>query len=112
MSWWPLPRQPRVTLGISGHPWLRRPYTLDARQLASHKHVIGLTGQGKSKFLASLFVQLHTQGIACALIDPHADLATDVLGLLYDAGTIRTLDPTEKLVYVDFSRQDYYLPFD
>lgn len=111
MRWWPPPRRPRVLLGNVGHPWLRRPYSLDARQIASHKHVMGLTGQGKSKFLASLFVQLHSQGIACALIDPHADLALDVLGLLHDAGAIRTLEPSERLCYVDFSQQSYYLPF-
>lgn len=73
--------------------------------------MIGLTGQGKSKFLASLFVQLFKQGIGCALIDPHADLANDILGALTDAGHFAHPDARERLVFADFGQSGRYVPF-
>ena len=76
---WLTRTRPRLHLGHSGPPLLGLPYVLTSREIHTHRHVMGLTGQGKSKLLASIFVQLHTQGVACALIDPHADLAHDVL---------------------------------
>ncbi|MGE0229246.1 MAG: type IV secretory system conjugative DNA transfer family protein [Dehalococcoidia bacterium] len=77
----------------------------------AHKHVIGTTGVGKSKFLASTFVQLVEQGIGAALIDPHADLAHDVLRLLADRRFFRHADAQNRLLFVDFSRRGTYVPF-
>ena len=61
--------------------------------------------------MASMFVQLHTQGVACALVDPHSDLALDCLGGLADQGYFQRPDAFEKLLYVDFRREDAFLPF-
>jgi hypothetical protein len=88
-----------------------RPVALDGRAIHQHKHVIGLTGQGKSKLLASMFAQLHTQGIACGLIDPHSDLALDCLRLLIEGGERVDGGGERPVLYVDFSRRDAYLPF-
>ena len=64
---------------------------LESKELATHRHVIGVTGQGKSKLLASMFVQLLNQGVACALVDPHADLCHDVVSLLLDQDSLPVL---------------------
>ena len=103
--------EPRLILGRYGPWWRKRPFALTGSDISVHKHVMGLTGQGKSKFLASLFVQLVSQGIACALVDPHSDLADDVLGLLARQGHFNgsLIHPT--LLHVDFSRRDRFLPF-
>ncbi len=61
--------------------------------------------------MASLFVQLHTQGVACCLIDPHSDLALDCLQGLLDRGYFDQPKAFQKLLYVDFRRQDRFLPF-
>lgn len=111
MTLWPTRRRPALTLGTYGPPLVNRPFVLDADEVAAHKHVIGLTGQGKSKFLASLFVQLLNQGVGCALIDPHADLATDILGTLVDTGYFDHPDAFKRLLYVDFGRTDRHVPF-
>ena len=66
---------------------------------------------GKSALMASLFVQLHTQGVACCLIDPHSDLALDCLSGLVDQGYFQRPDAVDKLLYVDFRRTDAFLPF-
>lgn len=96
----------QLILGTYGSWWRRRSLILHGTELSRHKHVIGVTGQGKSKLLAASYVQLLRQGIPAALIDPHADLADDVLSMLNDEGLI-----TERFLYVDFGRKDFFLPF-
>lgn len=110
------PATPSVTLGYLNPPplgirALARPVALNPAEIASHKHVMGLTGQGKSKLLAHLFVQLHRQGIACGLIDPHSDLALDCLRLLIDRGELAGARGLSRLRYVDFSTDGAYVPF-
>lgn len=113
MSW---SRSPQLVLGYQ-RPLPRvaarfaRPLTLRGSEIHQHMHVIGLTGQGKSRFLASKFVQLHTQGIACGLIDPHSDLALDCLRLLIERGERLDGSGERPLLYIDFTRRDAYLPF-
>lgn len=85
--------------------WQQKLY-LEQMGIASHKHVIGITGQGKSKFLAHCFVELVAQGVGASLIDPHSDLADDVLAMLADRGLA-----DDRLVFVDFGRRDRFLPF-
>ncbi len=97
---------PRLVLGTKGPWWHRSEVVLTGQDISQHKHVIGLTGQGKSKLLASTYVQLLEQGIPAALIDPHSDLADDVLSMLNDKGLI-----TDKFLYIDFGRSDRFLPF-
>jgi hypothetical protein len=111
MTIWPSGRSPSLTLGTYGPAVWRRPFTIGPEGVASHKHVIGLTGQGKSKFLASVFVQLLDQGVGCALIDPHADLSVDILGTLVDRHFFAGRDALERLIYVDFGDKRRCVPF-
>jgi len=100
-----------VTLGHWGRFPFRFPFTLTEPKLKQHRHVMGITGQGKSKLLAHFTASLILQGVGCCLIDPHSDLARDVLALLYDAGYFKQKDATQKLLYIDFNRQDRFIPF-
>jgi hypothetical protein len=79
---------------------------LSAPAVASHKHIIGTTGQGKSKFLAHCYVELAKQGIGVSLIDPHSDLADEVLALLSDNGLA-----DERLLFIDFGQRERFVPF-
>lgn len=97
---------PELYIGRKQPLWLPRSLTLKNGSIAAHKHVIGKTGQGKSKFLAHCFVELVSQGIACSLVDPHSDLADDVLGMLADRGLA-----DDRLLFVDFGRRDRFVPF-
>lgn len=92
-------------------PWIRVPFHLSDAQLASHLHVMGRTGQGKSKFLAHLATQLIRQGRGCAVIDPHADLAHDILALLVDSGFFRRTGATQRVLFVDLSHPETFIPF-
>jgi len=96
----------KLYIGQEGHLFLKKKIYLKGPGITSHKHVIGLTGQGKSKFLAHCFVELVSQGIACSLVDPHSDLADDVLGMLADRGLA-----DDRLLFIDFGRRDRFVPF-
>lgn len=108
---WPFSHSPSVTLGTRGLPVVGLPVVLKGRDLAMHKHILGVTGQGKSKAIASLFLQLLNQGIGAILIDPHADLADDVLAGLASNGFYRDPRAYERVLYLDLTRQDRFLPF-
>jgi len=101
-------RAGRLILGQHGPGWLLN-YRLSLDQLDTHLYIVGRTRQGKSKFLQHLALQLILQGQGCALLDPHADLADDLLAqlapLLEDEGL------ASRLVYFDPARRDYLLPF-
>ncbi len=105
---------PRLVLGTHGpfHGFLGLGKTIfEAADVAFHKHVLGLTGQGKSKAIASYALQLFEQGIPFCLVDPHAELADDVLRLFADRGHFPGNQPHPRLAYIDFSRRDRFLPF-
>ena len=55
------------------------PFGLDAPSRRQHVYVIGQTGAGKSTLLRNLIIQDIYEGRGVALIDPHGDLASDIL---------------------------------
>jgi len=97
--------QPRVVLGTSHHTLWPRRVALSLPEIARHKHIIGVSGSGKSTFLAAYVVQLIQQGIGTSLIDPQGDLAMLVMGSLADQGYFKTEQDYQKIKYVDFSNE-------
>jgi len=104
-------KAPGMTIGTYGVFPFRRPFRLTKSLLKTHKHIMGTTGQGKSKLLAHMTASLISQGVGCCLIDPHSDLAHDVLLLLSDSGYFKEPGAYEKLLYIDFSLKDRFIPF-
>ena len=76
-----------------------------------HTYVVGLTGRGKSKFLQNCILQDIQKGKGCALVDPHGDLAKDILQSLIASGYFNNQANYEKLIYVSPRRRDYVIPF-
>lgn len=72
---------------------------------------MGVTGQGKSKFLAHFTASNILQGVGCCLIDPHSDLARDTVMILADNGFFNTQQGYHRLIYIDLSNQDRFYPF-
>lgn len=104
----------RVHLGFRELlPCISIPFYLTSKQLGKHIHYMGVTEVGKSKSLAWFATQLMRQGSACAVIDPHADLAVDCLRLLMDAGLYQRqqAETMRKVWYLDFSREDGAIAF-
>jgi Type IV secretion-system coupling protein DNA-binding domain len=79
---------------------------LSRGQLAAHKHIMGLTGMGKSRLVQSYFLQLLERGIGVGLIDPHRDLAQGILETLAATGFFRREEAYRRLIYLDFGRPD------
>lgn len=102
---WPFSSpQPRVTVGKVSNSFPLWPayITLDSSQIATHKHIIGATGTGKSGLLKLMVWQLIRQGIGVSFIDPHGDAAEELLGMLIDAGYFRK-NGFDSLWYVEFT---------
>jgi len=103
--------EPRITLGRPPDAgWLARllrtSSAISAPDARAHAHVIGVSGTGKSRFLAHLYVQLVEAGYGATLIDPHGDLAELVVKLLQTRANHR-------VIYLDFpaaERNGVYVP--
>lgn len=76
-----------------------------------HTYVVGLTGRGKSKFLQNCLLQDIQNGRGCALVDPHGDLAKDILQSLIASGYFNDPSNYKNLLYVSPRRRDYVIPF-
>jgi len=76
-----------------------------------HTYVVGLTGRGKSKFLQNCVSQDILAGKGCAVIDPHGDLAKDVLRHLIAKGFFSREGNYDRIVYIAPRRRDYIVPF-
>ncbi len=72
-------------------------YCLPLEELRRHAWVIGQTGSGKSTFLWNLSLRLLEKGQgAVVVIDPHGDLAFDILESAPSLDRVYLLDPTRK----------------
>lgn len=82
--------------------------------LQTHLYCVGQSGQGKSKLLQSLLHQMAASDLGCGVLDPHSDLANDLLVQL--ASYPRAMpwlllpDNQRRVVYVDPARTDYLIP--
>jgi hypothetical protein len=55
------------------------PFGLSVTDRRRHMHVVGQTGTGKSTLLRNLLIQDIEAGRGCMLLDPHGDLAQELL---------------------------------
>jgi type IV secretory pathway TraG/TraD family ATPase VirD4 len=69
-----------VVLGIN--PASQRPALLSPEARRHHLYILGRTGTGKSTLLLSLLAQDIEAGAGVALLDPHGDLAEQLLALI------------------------------
>jgi hypothetical protein len=115
-------KQREIFLGSRGPFWGNRDlglarYSIPLAKLNTHLYVVGRSGKGKSKFLEGFLWQLIQQGQGCGLIDPHGDLANNLLKLLAFESTTTKSEPwlanpqnAEKLIYCEPGHPDYFIP--
>ena len=71
--------QPPIILG-ERHGWGdAQPFGISALDQRQHLYVLGKTGSGKTTLLRNMIVQHITLGHGVGLIDPHGDLAEELL---------------------------------
>ncbi len=100
-----------LVLGRTGKYSFFPKFRISARSRQFHTYVVGLTGRGKSKFLQNCLVQDIMAGRGCAVIDPHGDLAKDVMSSLVGNGFFENDRLFDRIIYVAPRRRDYVIPF-
>ncbi len=86
-------------------------FNISSRVRQYHSYVVGLTGCGKSKFLQNCILQDILKGRGCAVIDPHGDLAKDVIRSLIHSGYLNSPENLNRIVYIAPRRREYVIPF-
>ena len=71
-----------IVLGQNHHLGTTTPIGLTAAERQRHVYIIGGTGNGKTTMLQSAIISDIRSGKGLALIDPHGDLATTILGYI------------------------------
>ena len=100
--------KPHLVLGTHG-PLKLLKCRLPLASFDTHMYVVGKTKKGKSKFLEHVAYQLITLGQGCGLLDPHSDLADDLLAYL--SSDLMDDSLRQRVIYFDPSRTDYLIPF-
>jgi hypothetical protein len=103
--------QNKLVLGRTGQFNFFPKFSISEQVRQFHMYVVGLTGRGKSKFLQNCLVQDITAGRGCAVIDPHGDLAKDVLKSLMANNFFEGENASDRILYVAPRRRDYIVPF-
>lgn len=104
-------RENDLTLGRIGPYGFFPKFKVSQKVRRFHAYVVGLTGRGKSKFLQNCIVQDVITGRGCAVVDPHGDLAKDVLRTLISSGYFSDDTAYDRILYVAPRRRDYIIPF-
>ena len=102
------PGRGKLVLGCYGPGGLFK-YRLPLEDFDTHLYVVGKTKKGKSKFLEHIAYQLITMGQGCGLLDPHSDLADDLLAYL--APYLGDEANRRRVIYFEPGREDYLVPF-
>lgn len=107
------PRKPQMCLGTRGLFGLSS-LSLPFDQLRTHLYLVGASGAGKSKYLQHILSHLITVGTGCGVIDPHSDLAGDLIAQLasYPIHKPWLSDSAnrKRVIYLDPSRTDIVVP--
>ena len=75
----PGPEPDDLILGLSNHRGDRRPLYLKPPDRQRHVYIVGGTGTGKTTMLKDQIIQDMRAGRGVGVIDPHGDLATELL---------------------------------
>jgi hypothetical protein len=100
-----------LILGRTGKYSFFPRFRVSAKSRQYHTYVVGLTGRGKSKFLQNCLLQDISSGRGCAVIDPHGDLAKDIMSSLAGKGFFENDKSFDRIIYVAPRRRDYVIPF-
>ncbi len=66
---------------VTNYRDIRQVFGIKEKNRRGHMYIIGKTGTGKSTLLANMVISDIQNGNGLALIDPHGDLAEEVLAL-------------------------------
>ena len=100
---WPAQEQGLTLLGLNRHRGWEQPIYLPLEDRLRHVFLLGMTGVGKSREMESFFLQDIRAGHGACLIDPHGDLADDILSRFPE-------ERSEDLILVDLGDREWIVP--
>jgi len=90
-----------IQMGIVEGAIKSRPFYLEPDSFQQHCYLVGKTGMGKSTVLGSVVKSLIEQNKqAVFLLDPHGDLAQDILSTI-------SIKDADRVIYIDFGNNDF-----
>jgi len=103
----------QLPVGFYGPSFFKRWVHLPVADLTRHVFVQGVTGVGKSRWLAHLALSLIRRGEGVTVLDPHGDTARLIFAHLVVDGVYRDPDAYERVTYLDLpagARVRRYVP--
>lgn len=87
-----------IYLGTKDEWGGENPFGIDAHERRQHVYLLGQTGTGKSTLLRNMIIQDIEAGRGVGLIDPHGDLAEEVLDYIppWRTDDVVYFDPTDR----------------
>ncbi len=102
-------KQHLISLGKTGPLRIRRCQVAEDER-RTHTYVIGVTGKGKSKLLEQMLVQDIVSGKGCGVLDPHGELATDLIRNLKSNADLAQ-HHWNRIIYFDPTNAETIIPF-
>jgi hypothetical protein len=72
-------KNPITTFAVTNYRDIRKRFGIKQKNRQGHMYIIGKTGTGKSTLIENMIISDIRAGNGLALIDPHGDLAEDIL---------------------------------
>ena len=82
-------------------------FYLPENDRTTHLYVLGSSGVGKSKGLATWILEDIDHGRGCGVIDPHGDLVNDIVGNLKDLSRVILVEMTDPENIIGFNPLDH-----
>ncbi|HDD70790.1 MAG TPA: DUF87 domain-containing protein, partial [Candidatus Woesearchaeota archaeon] len=98
----------KICIGKANIGGIEKRVYLSLEDLLRHQYVLGATGTGKSTLILNEVLQAFQKGMCTWVIDPHGDLALDIVECVYpeDLDGVYFFDPLK----VRFSMNPFELP--
>src|SRR3954447_16323827 len=103
----------KINIGTYG-PANLLTFKLPKKELQEHGHVIGASKSGKTRLLASLYIQFLQAGYSVICIDPQGGLVKLILSYLLHMKFFEQPGALNRLTYLDFAGAEelgLFMPF-
>ncbi len=95
---------PLTPLAVTNYRDIRMLFGIKEKNRRGHIYIVGKTGTGKSTLIKNMVVSDIRDGHGIALVDPHGDLAEDILNFIPE-------ERIEDVIYFNPADLEYPIPF-
>ena len=95
---------PITPFAITNYRDIKKKFGIKQKNRRGHMYIVGKTGTGKSTLLENMIISDIKAGYGIGLIDPHGDLAEDILDYVPE-------ERIEDVIYFNPADKEYPVPF-